>query len=42
LIAGRTDLSVWDFGDGVVQVNEPCTTHTWTAPSSSESRSRHD
>jgi hypothetical protein len=32
LIAGRTDLSVWDFGDGYVQVNEPYTSHTWTAP----------
>ena len=32
LIAGRTDLSVWDFGDGSVAVNEPYTTHTWTAP----------
>jgi hypothetical protein len=31
-IAGRTDLSVWDFGDGDVAVNEPYTTHTWTAP----------
>jgi parallel beta-helix repeat protein len=32
LIAGRTDLSVWDFGDGSVEVNEPYTSHTWTAP----------
>ena len=32
LIDGRTDLSVWDFGDGYVQVNEPYTSHTWTAP----------
>ena len=31
-IAGRTDLSVWDFGDGDVAVNEPYTSHTWTAP----------
>ena len=31
-IAGRTDLSVWDFGDGYVAVNEPYTSHTWTAP----------
>ena len=30
-IAGRTDLSVWDFGDGDVAVNEPYTSHTWTA-----------
>jgi hypothetical protein len=32
LIAGRTDLSVWEFGDGSVEVNEPYTSHTWTAP----------
>ena len=31
-IEGRTDLSVWDFGDGSVQVNEPYTSHTWTVP----------
>ena len=31
-IAGRTDLSVWDFGDGDVEVNEPYTSHTWKAP----------
>jgi hypothetical protein len=31
-IEGRTDLSVWDFGDGYVAVNEPYTSHTWTAP----------
>jgi hypothetical protein len=31
-IAGRTDLSVWDFGDGDVAVNEPYTSHTWTVP----------
>ena len=31
-IAGRTDLSVWDFGDGSVEVNEPYTSHAWTAP----------
>jgi hypothetical protein len=31
-IEGRTDLSVWDFGDGSVQVNEPYTSHTWAAP----------
>jgi hypothetical protein len=31
-IAGRTDLSVWDFGDGFVEVNEPYTSHAWTAP----------
>jgi hypothetical protein len=31
-IAGRTDLSVWDFGDGFVQVNEPYTSHAWTVP----------
>jgi len=32
LIEGRTDLSVWEFGDGFVEVNEPYTSHTWTAP----------
>jgi hypothetical protein len=31
-IAGRTDLSVWDFGDGFVAVNEPYASHTWAAP----------
>jgi hypothetical protein len=31
-IEGRTDLSVWEFGDGFVQVNEPYTSHAWTAP----------
>jgi hypothetical protein len=31
-IEGRTDLSVWDFGDGYVEVNEPYTSHAWTAP----------
>jgi parallel beta-helix repeat protein len=31
-IKGRTDLSVWDFGDGDVAVNEPYTSHAWTAP----------
>jgi hypothetical protein len=31
-IAGRTDLSVWDFDDDSVEVNEPYTSHTWRAP----------
>jgi hypothetical protein len=31
-IAGRTDLSVWEFGDGFVEVNQPHTSHAWTAP----------
>jgi hypothetical protein len=31
-IEGRTDLSVWDFGDGDVAVDEPYTSHTWTLP----------
>jgi parallel beta-helix repeat protein len=31
-IEGRTDLSVWEFGDGFVEVNEPYTSHAWTAP----------
>jgi PKD repeat protein len=30
LIEGRTTLSAWDFGDGVEEVNQPCTTHAWT------------
>jgi hypothetical protein len=32
LIEGRTDLSVWDFGGGFVEVNEPYTSHAWTTP----------
>jgi len=31
-IEGRTDLSLWVFGDGFVEVNEPYTSHAWTAP----------
>ncbi|MGA2177433.1 MAG: PKD domain-containing protein [Verrucomicrobiota bacterium] len=31
-IEGRTDLSVWAFGDGSVEINQPYTSHTWTAP----------
>jgi hypothetical protein len=31
-IAGRTDLSVWEFGGGFVEINEPYTSHTWTVP----------
>ena len=31
-IDGRTDLSVWDFGDGSVEINQPYTTRAWTAP----------
>ena len=29
---GPDRLSLWDFGDGDVEVNEPYTSHTWTAP----------
>src|SRR5262249_31072308 len=25
LIEGRTDLSIWDFGDGALQINQPFT-----------------
>jgi hypothetical protein len=31
-IEGRTDLSIWDFGDGALEINEPYTAHSWTAP----------
>ena len=31
-IQGRADLSVWDFGDGYVAVNQPYTSHAWTMP----------
>jgi hypothetical protein len=32
LIEGRTDLSVWQFGDGTVEINEPDAAHAWSAP----------
>jgi hypothetical protein len=32
LIEGRTDLSLWDFGDGTVEINEPYAAHSWSAP----------
>ncbi len=32
LIDGRTTLSVWDFGDGVVASNQPWASHAWTTP----------
>jgi hypothetical protein len=32
LIEGRTDLSVWAFGDGAVETNQPYTAHSWAAP----------
>jgi hypothetical protein len=32
LIEGRTDLSVWEFGDGDLETNEPYTAHAWSAP----------
>jgi hypothetical protein len=31
-IQGRTSLSVWEFGDGEAELNQPYTTHSWTAP----------
>ena len=30
LIEGRTTVSVWDFGDGDVAINQPYLTHAWT------------
>jgi hypothetical protein len=30
-IGGRTDLSVWDFGDGTVLSNRPYASHAWAA-----------
>jgi hypothetical protein len=30
LIDGRTTLSVWDFGDGVLATNQPYATHAWS------------
>jgi hypothetical protein len=30
-INGRTDLSVWDFGDGALEINQPYTAHSWSA-----------
>jgi hypothetical protein len=30
VIAGRTDLSVWDFDDGTVVSNRPYASHAWT------------
>jgi hypothetical protein len=32
LIEGRTDLSVWDFGDGALEINHPFRAHSWTVP----------
>ncbi len=31
LIEGRTDLSLWSFGDGAVEINQPYVTHSWSA-----------
>ena len=31
-IVGRTTESVWAFGDGDVDINEPYVTHAWTEP----------
>jgi hypothetical protein len=32
LIEGRTTDSVWEFGDGLVEINQPYPKHTWAAP----------
>jgi len=32
LVNGRTTVSAWDFGDGTVELDQPYTTHAWTAP----------
>jgi hypothetical protein len=32
LIKGRTDLSMWDFGDGALEINQPYTSHSWAMP----------
>ena len=32
LIQGRTTISVWEFGDGFVEINQPYATHAWEAP----------
>jgi len=31
LIEGRTDLSLWSFGDGALEINQPYATHSWSA-----------
>jgi len=31
VVDGRPMVTVWDFGDGTLAVNEPFATHTWTA-----------
>jgi hypothetical protein len=31
-IEGRASLSVWQFGDGALAINQPYTSHTWTTP----------
>ena len=32
LIDGRTTDSVWEFGDGLVEINQPYSSHAWAAP----------
>jgi hypothetical protein len=32
LIEGRTDLSIWEFGDGALEINQPYTAHSWAMP----------
>jgi hypothetical protein len=32
LIEGRTTLSIWEFGDGTLSLDQPYETHTWMTP----------
>ena len=32
LIEGRTTLSIWEFGDGTLSLNQPYETHAWATP----------
>jgi hypothetical protein len=32
MIGGPTDLSVWDFGDGALEINQPYAAHSWAMP----------
>jgi hypothetical protein len=36
LVEGRTTLSIWDFGDGQDQLDQPYTTHAWLSPGNYE------
>src|SRR5439155_17317049 len=31
LVGGRTDLSVWSFADGAVEIDQPYVSHSWSA-----------